>query len=125
MAIVNWLNENSVLVSKNLADLFAAFEFNNGVDINDESVFSFIQEVVNLTQQVLHDSTDLKRTTAANAVAIIHAIICQLDGLSPLSLAIYQMSFRITGQVKDFQLGDDTDKLIKELIRCTYLGISC
>lgn len=117
MRIIKWLNDNGVLISKKLAEVMAEFEFHNSVDINKESVQNFIQEVVQLTKQVLSNSDNLAKNTSA--VQIIHEIILQLEPHSLLKMAITGMLFEITGKVVDFQIGDVTDRLMIEIIRCT------
>lgn len=120
MPTINWLNDNGILVSKKLADAIAEFEYLNKVNLDNKSVTNFIQEVVKLTKQVLSDSDNLRHNVCQ--VDIIHDIILQLDLHSPLRMAIYMILFDMTGEVRDFQIGDATDRLIMEIIRCTVQG---
>ena len=117
MTIINWLNDNGVLISKNLADAMIAFEFKHNTTVNNKWVSELIEEVIKFTQKLLSDSENLRQNI--NKVEIIHEVILQLEPHSLLRMAIYRVFFELTDKVQDFQIGDETDNLIVELVRCT------
>ena len=45
MTTINWLNDNGVLISKDLADSLAAFEYKYDISVNNQWVSGLIQEL--------------------------------------------------------------------------------
>lgn len=112
--IVKWLNENGVLISSKLASAMAAVEFHNGgLGLIDKLANDLIKELVKFAKEALKDEDNFYNED--DKAGKIYNLIVGGCASHELQNAIEEVEDRL----HKWQIGDEIDCLIVEVIVCT------
>lgn len=112
--IVQWLNDNRVLISGKLASAIAAVEFHNGgLGLIDELAGELVKELVWFTKEALQDEDNFHNED--DKAGTIYNLISEDCASHKLQNAIDEIEDRL----HKWQIGDEIDCLIVEVIACT------